>query len=499
MPERVSDLHTSRHQKLQRLLDRGIDPYPARTHRTHTNAEARDLLLRQEQADQTDTEPSTVVVAGRIVARRGMGKNTFIDIRDATAKVQVQCRADILGDTYVVLKDLDVGDFIEVSGPMIRTRTGEATVEVRNFVLLSKSLRPLPEKWHGLRDTEQRYRQRYLDLIANNDDVMPVFINRSRIIESIRSFMNGRGFIEVDTPVLVPVAAGALARPFVTHHNALSQDLFMRIATELYLKRLIIGGFDKVYEIGRIFRNEGLDQDHNSEFTMLESYEAYADYHDVMSMVEDMVSGVAQQVLGASTVQYRGYDVDLSPPWRRLPFCAAVAEYGGIDLTPYLQGSSSTGELLVEARNKGFEIADGPVHQVYDKLLSLAVEPHLIAPTFIIDYPKVMSPLAKQKPGSDDLVERFEAFAVSMELANSYTELNDPLEQRRRFQDQEEVRRRYGDEETDRTDEDFLLALEYGMPPTGGLGIGIDRLVMLLTGQATIRDILLFPQMRSRD
>ena len=338
MPERVSDLHTSRHQKLQRLLDRGIDPYPARTHRTHTNAEARDLLLRQEQADQTDPEPNTLTVAGRIVARRGMGKNTFIDIRDATAKVQVQCRADILGDTYVVLKDLDVGDFIEVSGPMLRTRTGEATVEVRNFVLLSKSLRPLPEKWHGLRDTEQRYRQRYLDLIANNDDVMPVFINRSRIIEGIRCFMNNRGFIEVDTPVLVPVAAGALARPFVTHHNALSQDLFMRIATELYLKRLIIGGFDKVYEIGRIFRNEGLDQDHNSEFTMLESYEAYADYNDVMSMVEDMVSGVAQQVLGSSIVQYRGNDVDLSPPWPRLPFCAAVAEYGGIDLTPISPG-----------------------------------------------------------------------------------------------------------------------------------------------------------------
>ena len=497
MPKRVADHQTSRQQKLQRILDRGVDPYPPRVSRTHANAEARELLLQQEQAGQK--QAYAVTVAGRIIARRGMGRNTFIDLRDSTGKLQAQFRADLVGDAYSLLRDLDIGDFIEATGPIIRTRTGEVTVEARSFTLLSKSMRPLPEKWHGLRDTEQRYRQRYLDLIANSDDVMPVFVNRSRIIDAVRSFMNGRGFVEVDTPVLVPVAGGALARPFVTHHNALDQQLYMRIATELYLKRLIVGGFDKVYEIGRIFRNEGVDQDHNPEFTMMESYEAYADYTDVMSMVEEMVCHAATSAIGSSTVEYKERTVDLKPPWRRLPFCEALEEYAGIDLTPYLQGEATTGDLIIEARQKGFELTHGPVHQVYDKLLSQAVEPHLIQPTFIIDYPIAMSPLAKRKPDSPHLVERFECFAVGMELANAYTELNDPAEQRRRFEEQEEVRRRFADEETDRTDEDFLLALEYGMPPTGGLGIGIDRLVMLLTGQTTIRDILLFPQMRSKD
>ncbi len=497
MPKRVADHQTSRQQKLRRLLDKGIDPYPPRVSRSHTNEAARELFLKQEQSDHDET--SVVTVAGRIIARRGMGRNTFIDLRDSTGKLQIQFRADLVGDTYPILRDLDVGDFIEASGPMIRTRTGEVTVEARSFNLLSKSMRPLPEKWHGLRDTEQRYRQRYLDLIANNDEVMPTFVHRSRIIEAVRSFMNARGFVEVDTPVLVPIAAGALARPFTTHHNALDQQLYMRIATELYLKRLIVGGFDKVYEIGRIFRNEGVDQDHNPEFTMMESYEAYADYTHVMSMVEDMVSHAAQYVFDSATIQYEGHSIDLTPPWRRLPFCDAIEEYGGIDLIPYLQGEATTLDLITEARGKGFDLASGPVHQVYDKLLSQAVEPHLIQPTFIIDYPIAMSPLAKKKPGSPHLVERFECFAVGMELANAYTELNDPQEQRRRFEDQEEARRLFADEETDRTDEDFLLALEYGMPPTGGLGIGIDRLVMLLTGQTTIRDILLFPQMRTRD
>ena len=497
MPKRVADHQTSRQQKLLRLLDKGIDPYPPRVSRTHTNAQARELFLRQVQPEHD--EPPSVTVAGRIIARRGMGRNTFIDLRDSTGKLQIQLRADLVGDTYPILRDLDVGDFIEASGPMIRTRTGEITVEARSFSLLSKSMRPLPEKWHGLRDTEQRYRQRYLDLIANNEDVMPTFVQRSRIIEAVRSFMNARGFVEVDTPVLVPIAAGALARPFITHHNALDQQLYMRIATELYLKRLIVGGFDKVYEIGRIFRNEGVDQDHNPEFTMMESYEAYADYTNVMSMVEEMVHHAAQTVFDSSAIQYEEHSIDLTPPWRRLPFCDAIEEYGGIDLTPYLLGEATTHDLIDEARGKGFDLPPGPVHQVYDKLLSQAVELHLIQPTFIIDYPMAMSPLAKKKPGSPHLVERFECFVVGMELANAYTELNDPQEQRRRFEEQEEARRLFADEETDRTDEDFLLALEYGMPPTGGLGIGIDRLVMLLTGRTTIRDILLFPQMRTRD
>ena len=497
MPKPVPDHQASRLQKLRRIIEKGIDPYPPRVNRTHSNADARNLFLSHEQSD--DAQPPTVTVAGRIIARRGMGRNTFIDLRDSTGKLQLQLRADLVGEPYAILRDLDVGDFIETTGPMIRTRTGEVTVEARSFTLLSKSMRPLPEKWHGLRDTEQRYRQRYLDLIANNDEIMPTFLQRSRIIEAVRSFMNARGFVEVDTPVLVPVAAGALARPFLTHHNALDRQLYMRIATELYLKRLIVGGFDKVYEIGRIFRNEGVDQDHNPEFTMMESYEAYADYTDVMSMVEGMVHHAAQTVFDTSTIQYENHAIDLTPPWRRLPFCDALQEYADIDLTPYLQGEATTADLITEARQKGFDLAPGPVHQVYDKLLSQAVEPRLIQPTFIIDYPRAMSPLAKQKPGSPHLVERFECFVVGMEIANAYTELNDPIEQRRRFEEQEEARRLFADEETDRTDEDFLLALEYGMPPTGGLGIGIDRLVMLLTGQTTIRDILLFPQMRARD
>ena len=443
------------------------------------------------------SKTSPISVAGRILALRDMGRNTFTDIRDGTDRLQVHFREDLLGEGYATLKDLDIGDFLGVKGPVFRTRTGEVTVEAHQFTLLSKSLRPLPEKWHGLRDVEQRYRQRYLDLIAN-EEVMPVFIKRSRIIESLRSFMKGRGYLEVDTPVLVPVAAGALARPFLTRHHALDRELYMRIATELYLKRLIVGGFDKVYELGRVFRNEGVDQDHNPEFTLLESYEAYADYNDMMALVEDLVPTIAAEVLETTQVQYKDHTIDLSPPWRRVSFCEAVHQHSGIDLEPFLQGRKGLGELEAQAREKGFALEEGPAHRVYDKLLALAVEPHLVQPTFIVDYPMVMSPLAKQKPDDPALVERFEAFAATLEIANAFTELNDPQEQRHRFQLQEEVRQQFADEEADRTDEDFLLALEYGMPPTGGLGIGIDRLVMLLTGQASIRDVMLFPQLRSK-
>jgi lysyl-tRNA synthetase class 2 len=438
-----------------------------------------------------------VTLAGRIMALRSMGKNTFADLRDGTDKIQALFKSDSLGEPYAVLKDLDLGDFLGVTGPLFRTRTGEITVEAQSFTVLSKSLRPLPEKWHGLKDVEQRYRQRYLDLIAN-EEVKPVFIKRSRIIQSIRNFMDWRGYIEVDTPILVPVAAGALARPFVTHHHVLDQELYLRIATELYLKRLIVGGLDKVYEIGRVFRNEGIDQDHNPEFTLLESYEAYADYNDIMSLVENLVSSVARDVLGSTSVQHEGHTIDLDPPWRRLPFCEAVYQHTGIDLDPYVQQNKDLDSLIREARERGLQVQEGPPHRVFDKILSLTVEPHLIQPTFITDHPLVMSPLAKQKPGQPYLVERFEAFAANMEIANSFTELNDPIEQQRRFQMQEEVRRRYADEEADRTDEDYITALEHGMPPTGGLGIGIDRLVMLLTSQPTIRDVVFFPQLRSK-
>ena len=346
---------------------------------------------------------------------------------------------------------------------------------------------------HGLRDIEQRYRQRYVDLISN-PEVKTTFIQRSKIVSAVRSFLDNLGFIEVDTPVLVPVAGGALARPFTTHHHTLDQELYLRIATELYLKRLIVGGFDKVYEIGRVFRNEGMDQDHNPEFTMLESYEAYADYNDVMKMVEEMVSTVAGEALGATQVSYGEHIIDLAPPWRRVALRDELHRTSGVDIEDFPSVSS----LASRMRELGVEVRPQESRgRLIDKLLSVFVEPHLVQPTFLVDYPEEMSPLAKPKPDSAGYVERFEGFAAGMEIANAYTELNDPDLQRERFMAQEELRLLYKDEEVDRLDEDFLLALEYGMPPTGGLGLGIDRLVMLLTGQPSIRDAVLFPQMRS--
>ena len=422
-----------------------------------------------------------------------MGKAAFLDIRDGSGKIQAHLRQDILGDEYRLVKDLDLGDFLGATGPLFRTRTGQITVEAQQLTILAKSLRPLPEKWHGLRDIEQRYRQRYVDLISNLE-VKTAFIQRSKIIGSIRSFLNRRGFIEVDTPVLVPVAAGALARPFITHHHTLDQELYLRIATELYLKRLIVGGFDKVYELGRVFRNEGMDQDHNPEFTMLESYEAYADYLDVMNMVEEMVSTAAEEALGTRQVEYHGQTIDVTPPWRRVPLREEIHQRSGVDIEEH----SSASSLAARMRELGVEARETESRgRLIDKLLSALVEPHLIQPTFLMDYPEEMSPLAKPKPGAQGYVERFEGFAGGMEIANSYTELNDPDLQRERFMAQEEMRVLYKNEEVDRLDEDFLLALEYGMPPTGGLGVGVDRLVMILTGQPTIRDAVLFPQMRS--
>ncbi len=497
MPERGEELLRNRRDKLEQLRRFGIDPFPPRYHRTCSASEAVALFQQQEGSlgEGARTEPMSL--AGRIMSVRLMGKVAFLDLMDGSGKVQAHLRKDILGDRYEHLRSLDLGDFLGVSGPLFRTRTGEITVEAVDFTILAKSLRPLPEKWHGLRDIEQRYRQRYIDLISN-PEVRTVFIQRSRIINSIRSFLNSRGFIEVDTPVLVPVAAGALAKPFITHHHALDQQLYLRIATELYLKRLIVGGFDKVYELGRVFRNEGMDQDHNPEFTMLESYEAYADYNDVMTMVEEMVSTVATEALGITEVLYREHTIDLTPPWDRVSFCEAIYQYSGIDLEPYVHGPKLVQDLVAEARAKGLDLGSVPSFKVFDKLFSLTVEPRLIQPTFVLDYPVDLSPLAKQKPGDKQLVERFEGFAGGMEIANSYTELNDPQEQEDRLVRQEQWRLQMGEEETERTDSDFLEALEHGMPPTGGLGMGIDRLVMLLTGQPTIRDAVLFPQMRSR-
>ncbi len=497
MPERGEELLRSRREKLAHLRQRGVNPFPPRFQRTNTSEDAVALFREEEEQRGEDARTEPVTVAGRIMSMRVMGKAAFLDLRDGTGRIQAHLRRDVLGEDYDLTKELDIGDFLGVGGPLFRTRTGEVTVEAQHLTVLAKSLRPLPEKWHGLRDVEQRYRQRYVDLISN-PDVKTIFVQRSKIINSLRSFLNARGFIEVDTPVLVPVAAGAMARPFQTHHNTLDQVLYLRIATELYLKRLIVGGFDKVYELGRVFRNEGIDQDHNPEFTMLESYEAYADYLDVMKMVEEMVSTVAMEALGTMQVVHKDRTIDLTPPWHRVTFCEAVYTHSGIELGPFVHEQRPREALVDEAKARGIDIGTSGL-KVFDKLFSITVEPNLIQPTFVLDYPKEMSPLAKEKEEDAVLVERFEGFANGMEISNAYTELNDPEEQRNRFLAQERWREQFGEEEAERTDKDFLDALEYGMPPTGGLGLGIDRLVMLLTGRPTIRDAVLFPQLRSVD
>ena len=493
MPDREDGLLASRYSKLDHLRQSGIDPYPPRFVRTCDNAAATAMFEAVESDDTPETTTPSISLGGRIMSMRVMGRAAFLDIRDGSGTIQALLRENVLGDAYGLLKDLDLGDHLGVSGPVMRTRTGQVTIEAHELTITSKGMKPLPEKFHGLRDTETRYRQRYLDLIAN-PEVMPVFAIRSKIIERIRAFFQSQGFLEVDTPILVPVAGGAHARPFITHHNTLDQQLYLRIATELYLKRLIIGGFDKVYELGRVFRNEGIDQDHNPEFTLLESYQAYADYNDIMTMVESLVSTVAMEVLGTTHVQYGDQLIDFAPPWKRVDFRHELKNLSGVDIDAYTDDES----LKHRATELGLDIEpkDGRA-KVIDKLFSSYVEPRLAQPTFVLDYPVIMSPLAKAKPDSPGYVERFEAFAAGMEIANSYTELNDPAVQRERFENQEALRLMLGDDETDRLDEDFLIALEYGMPPTGGLGIGIDRLVMLLAGQTSIRDIMLFPQMRT--
>ena len=479
--------------KLARIRANGLDPYPARFHRTFDSATATALFEELEETDPPDERLQNVSLAGRITSMRTMGKAAFLDLQDASGSIQALLRQNNLEDGFDLLKNLDIGDHLGVRGNLIRTRTGQVTIDALELTVTAKGMRPLPEKYHGLRDVETRYRQRYLDLIANQEEVMPVFVLRSKVIRGIRRFLDDRGFLEVDTPVLVPVAAGAHAKPFVTHHNALDQQLYLRIATELYLKRLIIGGFDKVYEIGRVFRNEGIDQDHNPEFTLLESYEAYADYNDIMEMVEQMVSTIAIEVNGSTKVAIGEDVIDFAPPWQRVSLREELEKRSGVDLESYNDDAlrQKAGEVGIDTKvleSRG---------RLIDKLLSTFVEPRLIQPTFVLDYPEEMSPLAKAKPDSPGYVERFEAFAFGMEIANSYSELNDPKIQRERFETQAQIQRLYENEEVDRQDDDFLTAMEYGMPPTGGLGIGIDRLVMLLAGQPSIRDVLLFPQMRT--
>lgn len=472
-------------RKLAELRARGVDPYPTTFRRTASNGEA---VAAFDQLAGTE-----VTVAGRIMSRRIMGRASFSHILDGSGRIQLYLKEDVLGqEVYSAFRDLyDLGDFVGATGRLMKTRAGEVSVEAQRLTLLAKSLRPLPEKWHGLTDVETRYRRRYLDLIAN-PNVRRIFQLRSAIVSAMRSFLEARGFIEIETPVLQPMYGGATARPFTTYHNELERNLYLRIATELYLKRAIVGGLDKVFEIGRIFRNEGFDTTHNPEFTTLESYEAYANYLDVMSMVEELVPAIAQRVLGTSTITYDGTTIDLRSPWRRVTLRDAIFDQTGVDI----EATIDRDDLYRRAAAAGVPLDPSASRgKIIDELLSVKVEATLIQPTFVVDYPVELSPLAKLKPGNPRFVERFEAYAAGFEIANAFSELNDSAEQRARFLDQVDARAA-GDDEAHLLDEDFIEALEHGMPPTGGLGIGVDRLVMLLTDQQSIREVILFPPLR---
>jgi lysyl-tRNA synthetase class 2 len=487
--EILSDLERQRHVKLERTKERGIDPYPPRVQRSHTAAEA----ILEFETGEPQKELSLV---GRLMSIRVMGRSTFAHIEDGSGRIQIYLRQDTLGEEAYEFfrRDFDIGDFIGMTGRLFRTRSGEITLQVGDFKMLAKSLHPLPEKWHGLKDVETRYRQRYLDLIAN-EEVREIFVVRARVVSALRRFLDERGFLEVETPVLQPIYGGAAARPFVTHHNILDQDLYLRISDELYLKRLIIGGYERVYEIGKDFRNEGVSYKHNPEFTQLEFYQAYADYHDVMEMAEEMISYVAQEVLGTTRITYQGNEIDLAPPWPRRSLRQAIKEESGIDYEDHPDAQS----LYQAIRAIGGDVQPKATRgKLIDALLSNHVEPKLIQPTFLIDYPLELSPLAKAKPGSSETVERFEGFAGGMEICNAYSELNDPLDQEERFLAHGRAYEA-GDEEAHQMDRDWLTALSYGMPPTGGFGMGIDRLTMLLTDQISIREVILFPHMRTKE
>ena len=492
-PEREDSLPEQmriRREKLNKLLEEGRDPYLiTRCEVTHR---AGDILSAFE-----NLEDETVTIAGRLMAKRGMGKVSFSDLRDRTGTIQIFSRLDNLGEeAYQAWQELDLGDLVAVTGQVFKTRMGEISVRNSDWTLLDKSLRPLPEKFHGLRDTDTRYRKRYLDLMVNTD-VRDTFEKRSRIIRLIREELDRRAYLEVETPLLNTVAGGASARPFTTHHNALDLDLFLRVSPELYLKRLIVGGMERVYEIGRQFRNEGMSTRHNPEFTMLELYEAYGDYHTMMEITEALFSLCCLEINGSLEIDYQGRQISLKPPFRRLSMIDAVREHTGLDFNSY----ETDLQAREAARDYGLEEIEENMSwgELLNACFETYAEEHLIQPTFLIDYPIEISPLTKIKPGTGGrLTERFEIFVVGREHGNAYSELNDPFDQRRRFADQQR-RRDEGDEEAQLPDEDFVEALEYGMPPTGGLGIGIDRLVMLLTNQPSIRDVLLFPTMRPQD
>ena len=486
----LSDQVKVRREKLEALRAEGLDPFVQT--KFEVTSSAREI---KENFDAL--EGKTVTLAGRLMSKRGMGKVSFCDLQDNTGRIQLYVRFDAMEEAdFQRFKKNDIGDIVGVKGDVFKTERGEISLRVHQATLLSKALLPLPEKFHGLTDKEIRFRQRYLDLMVN-PEVKQNFVIRSKFIKYLRSYLDNRNYIEVETPVLNTIAGGAAARPFVTHHNTLDIDMYMRIATELPLKRLIVGGMDRVYEIGRIFRNEGMDPKHNPEFTTVELYQAYADFHDMMDIAEGIISGAAQEILGTYQVQWMGESINLAPGWRRLTMVEAVKEYVGIDFGAI----SDDAEAVAAAKAKGVELADAAEKTWGNALYACfdqKVEEHLIQPTFITMYPVEVSPLTKRSPIDPRLTERFELFICHSELANAYSELNDPIDQRARFQKQVEQRER-GDDETEMLDEDFLTALEYGMPPTGGMGMGIDRCVMMLTGADTIREVILFPTMKPTD
>lgn len=489
----VSELLQVRRHKLDELRALGVDPFGKKYERTHN---AGDIIKQYDGLTKEELEEKGVKarIAGRIMAKRTMGKASFAHVQDLSGKIQIYVRKDSVSENdYSVFELLDLGDIVGISGEVFKTKTGETTIKVDELELLSKSLYPLPDKYHGLKDVELRYRQRYVDLIIN-PEVQQTFILRSRIIQSMRRYLDSLGYLEVETPTLHNIAGGAAARPFITHHNALDMQLYMRIAIELHLKRLIVGGLEKVYEIGRVYRNEGISTRHNPEFTMIELYEAYADYKDIMALTENMISHIAEEVLGTQVINYQGHEVNLKPEWRRVSMVDAVKEVTGVDFG--VQMSNEEAHRLAAEHKVPVE-----PHMTFGHILNAFfeqfVEETLIQPTFVTGHPVEISPLAKKNEQDPRFTDRFELFIVAREHANAFTELNDPIDQRQRFEAQL-AEREQGNDEAHEMDDDFIRALEYGMPPTGGLGIGVDRLIMLLTDSASIRDVLLFPHMRAR-
>lgn len=476
----------NRINKMEEIAKRGIAPFGNSFERTHLS---QDIIEHFEELENQD-----VVVAGRVMSIREHGKACFCTIADFAGQIQIYIRLDDVGEEqFSEFKLWDIGDIVGIAGFVFRTKRGEISVHAKTLYFLTKSLRPLPEKWHGLKDVELRYRQRYVDLIVN-PDVKKTFVIRSKIISAIRRYLDGQGFLEVETPTMHHIAGGAAAKPFITHHNALDMDLYMRIALELPLKRLIVGGMEKVYEIGRVFRNEGISIKHNPEFTMLELYQAYSDYQGMMVLTENLISSIAKEVLGSDTITYLGTEINLTAPWKRITMLGAIEEYAGVDFTKVATDEKAR-RLAAE---HGVEIEPNASRgHIINAFFEEKVEENLIQPTFVMDYPLEISPLTKRKDDNPDLTCRFEAFIYGRELANAYSELNDPIDQRLRFEMQMEERAK-GNDEANETDEDFLQALEHGMPPTGGLGIGIDRLIMFLTDSPSIRDVILFPTLRPR-